>query len=101
MGLVGERLAAPRRATAAYRRDVEGLQPGRAGQPRRLLRASSARAPHSRFRLASRHVGGAAAVERLYVAYGSALHAEQGDLRDAATQARCLTQAGLPLTLFD
>ncbi len=51
--------------------------------------------------VAARHVGGPDALERLYVAYGSVIHAAQGDVRDPALQSRCLRQAGLPVTLFD
>jgi len=50
---------------------------------------------------AAHHLGGTAAMERLYLAYGSVIHAGQGDVRDPAVQTACLTQAGLPLTLFD
>jgi 2-hydroxychromene-2-carboxylate isomerase len=68
--------------------------------------APPARAHHTRdFDLhralaAARLVGGASAVERLYVAYGNVIHAAQGDVRDAAVQWRCLREAGLPVTLF-
>ncbi len=51
--------------------------------------------------VAARHVGGPAAVDRLYIAYGNVIHAAGGDVRDSSVQARCLTQAGLPATLFD
>jgi 2-hydroxychromene-2-carboxylate isomerase len=51
--------------------------------------------------VAARHSGGNASVERLYRAYGNVIHADKADIRDAAIQARCLTDAGLPPTLFD
>jgi predicted DsbA family dithiol-disulfide isomerase len=69
--------------------------------------ASPARAHHIRdFDLhraivAARQVGGAAAMERLYLAYGKVIHAAHGDVRDPAVQTACLTEAGLPVTLFD
>jgi 2-hydroxychromene-2-carboxylate isomerase len=51
--------------------------------------------------VAARQSGGNTAVERLYRAYGNALHAEKADLRELSIQARCLSEAGLPQTLFD
>lgn len=50
---------------------------------------------------AARRAGGNAAVDRLYVAYGNALHGARADVRDPAIQAGCLAEAGLPATLFD
>jgi 2-hydroxychromene-2-carboxylate isomerase len=51
--------------------------------------------------LAARQVGGNAGVERLYRAYGNAIHADKLDVRDGAVQASCLSAAGLPATLFE
>jgi hypothetical protein len=51
--------------------------------------------------VAARRSGGNTAVERLYRAYGNALHADKADVREPAVQARCLAEAGLPPTLFD
>jgi 2-hydroxychromene-2-carboxylate isomerase len=51
--------------------------------------------------VAARHVGGGAAVDRLYVAYGNVIHTVRGDVRDPGVQARCLAEAGLPPTLFE
>jgi predicted DsbA family dithiol-disulfide isomerase len=50
--------------------------------------------------VAARHAGGNAALDRLYVAYGNVIHAASGDVRDPATQARCLSEAGLSTDLF-
>jgi 2-hydroxychromene-2-carboxylate isomerase len=51
--------------------------------------------------VAARRAGGNDALDRLYVAYGNVIHGAKGDVRDPATQSACLTEAGLPTTLFD
>jgi 2-hydroxychromene-2-carboxylate isomerase len=51
--------------------------------------------------VAARHADGNAGVERLYRAYGNAIHADKLDVRDRSVQSGCLNAAGLPTTLFD
>jgi len=51
--------------------------------------------------VAARHVGGLAAMDKLYVAYGNVIHGASGDVRDRAVQSDCLARAGLPASLFD
>jgi 2-hydroxychromene-2-carboxylate isomerase len=51
--------------------------------------------------VAARRAGGNAAVDRLYVAYGNVIHGAKGDVREPTVQAACLTEAGLPATLWD
>jgi len=49
----------------------------------------------------ARRIGGNAAVDKLYVAYGNARHGSKENYAEPAVQKRCLEAAGLPSTLFD
>ncbi|MGH2519086.1 MAG: DsbA family oxidoreductase, partial [Chloroflexota bacterium] len=48
----------------------------------------------------ARRRGGNAAVERLFAAYGNAIHGAKEDIWDATVQSRCLETSGLPASLY-
>ncbi len=50
--------------------------------------------------LAARREGGNAALDRLLIAYGNAMHGRREDLHDDAVQARCLEEAGFATSLY-
>lgn len=50
--------------------------------------------------MAARREGGNAALDRLLIAYGNAMHGRHEDLHEDAVQERCLEAAGLSKTLY-
>ncbi len=51
--------------------------------------------------LLARRNGGNDALDRLYIAFGNAIHGSKEDIWDPVVQTRCLEAAGLPPTLFE